>query len=416
MLDNLRALFKGYEDKVYLVGGTVRDTLLDKTPKDIDLLVKIEPEVLLNLGFKYIDPRTSIPIFTLSHEKLGRIEASLPRTERKIGDSHTDFEFKFDINLPIEDDLYRRDFTINSIAQDLTGKFIDPFDGISDLKMELLDVTNEIAFKEDPLRVYRALRFICKGFIPTPYLETLIQTIPTYTIPVERIYNEMMLAMKEDNAEQFFVHLVKLGIGQATFRFVHLMPYVPAGPEKYHGTDSVFTHSIDTMKRVMAVSDCPYTRFAAFFHDIGKILTPEEEWPHHYEHDYKGYAYCKKWLNKIKAEDKLKKIVEGVVSQHMRIDRIYEMKLRKKLELVNTAKQKGYLEALKIVHIADGNLSTEEAIKINLYIDTIESVIKLNIEQLGLTMEDFKDKSGEKIGEIVLSRRVYILKNLLDEK
>lgn len=148
----LKDIFQGDLDKVYVVGGGVRDVIFRTDPDDIDLLAVLPPKKLLERGFKYIDPRTAVPVFVMHHRILGKVEVALPRKEKKTGKGYNGFSFK--VIDDVREDLGRRDFTINAMEYNLaTEELIDPFGGRSDLSRGILRHVSE-AFVEDPLRVF----------------------------------------------------------------------------------------------------------------------------------------------------------------------------------------------------------------------------------------------------------------------
>lgn len=211
----LTGILKTDLDKVFLVGGCVRDILAGKAPEDIDLLAVLPPKRLLDLGCTYVDPKTTIPVFTMHRGDLGKIEIALPRGKESGPGAMSD----------VREDLRRRDFTINAMACRLsTGELIDPFNGRQDLKDRTIRHVSE-AFAEDPLRVFRAFRFACKGFTIAPETMDLIRTMDPELehIPPERIYNEMMKAMAEERPERFFIYLVKSGVSKDVFREIYRM-------------------------------------------------------------------------------------------------------------------------------------------------------------------------------------------------
>ena len=411
MLNTLKEVFGHHSDNVFLVGGTVRDIIQGHVPNDIDLVAKVEPGVLLSLGAKYIDPKTAFPVFALHHNTLGKIDIALPRLERSVGNKHQDFSIITSSDIPLEMDLLRRDFTINSMAMNLQGDIIDPYNGRIDLFNRILKHTSD-AFIEDSLRVFRAYRFSCKGFTIDEELIKVIKTMDITTLPGERVYNEMMKAMCYEYPENFFLNVRKLG-GYHFFKIIFKMDRVPAGPKQYHPEGSVFEHSIECLKKVKGLTNDPYIRLSVFLHDAGKVCTPKEEWPSHHGHD-DHYGDTLKMLNKLKAEKKTLKIVEGVIRSHMRAAKMKlgikdGMKKKKWLNITNKAISGGFLKALMHTVFIDADINISKELNLT------AKVIGMNIQDLGLTLDDLKDKTGESIKNMVHSARVRKLSKLIKE-
>ena len=200
---------------ILVVGGAIRDSLLGLTPKDIDFVaVGIRPESLLSRGFLQIG--RDFPVFL--HPK-SHAEVALARTERKIAEGHTGFTVHADPSVSLEDDLRRRDFTINAIALARDGTLTDPYGGQNDLSARKLQHVSD-AFSEDPLRVLRGIRFLAQlasfDFEPTPETVKLMRKmVPTFReLSVERIVSEIDRTLKAENPEAGLKWMPQLGITQ----------------------------------------------------------------------------------------------------------------------------------------------------------------------------------------------------------
>jgi tRNA nucleotidyltransferase (CCA-adding enzyme) len=409
MLDELRKIFGSLSTEVFLVGGVVRDMLDGLNPDDIDLVAKIPAERILALGAKYVDPKMGFPVFVLRHEKLGKIDIALPRSEKKTGPGHRGFAFDHNHQLPIEQDLARRDFTINSMAMTLDGTLIDPFGGKDDLEAGILRHTGD-AFLEDSLRVYRALRFTTLGYKLHKDTIDIVKTVDTSDIPPERIYHEMIKALKGDYPHMFFKHMVGFDICKDRFGVIHRMTGVPAGPHEFHPVEDVFTHCLNTLREVSLFSQSAVTRLSAFLHDVGKIETPKDTLPHHYRHEIIGPRIVYELLSSLRAPNRVTRAVSCVVKNHMKILRIKEMRPGKKLQLVKEVLDNKCCEAIIDVAKADvnrhiGRLAQKE-------MDKAKSVLRMNVSDLGLDTETLKNKEGNAISETVLAKRVTALKKL----
>jgi tRNA nucleotidyltransferase (CCA-adding enzyme) len=391
----LSGILKRDLGKVFLVGGCVRDILSGQDPEDIDLLTVLPPERLLDLGFTYVDPKTTIPVFTMHRGDLGKIEIALPRGERSGSG----------IMSEVREDLRRRDFTINAMACRLsTGELIDPFNGRRDLKDRIIRHVSE-AFADDPLRVFRAFRFACKGFTIAPETMGMIRAMDPELqhIPPERIYNEMMKAMGEGSPERFFIYLVKSGVSRDVFREIYRMPDVVAGPPEYHPEGSTFNHAVNVLKFVAGRTHCRYTRLAAFLHDIGKIETPGEELPKHIGHETRGIDVVRRFLNRLKGDNRCKKICTEITRHHMRAERFRHMRRGKQMRFVNALHKMDLIDPLLLVVEADYGKDISPAVA------PFREVAGYNTAELGLSAESFEGKSGEQIQDLILQRQLALV-------
>jgi tRNA nucleotidyltransferase (CCA-adding enzyme) len=403
-LNELKKLFGDRE--VYVVGGAVRDFLVGKTPNDVDLVGYLPIDFLEGLGCVFVDPKSCIPVFSLHHPVLGKIEIAHPRKERKVGNKHQDFEMETGSHVTLVDDLRRRDFTINSMAMDLDGKLIDPFGGQRHLgDMTLAPTSN--AFSEDPLRVIRALRFSARGFDLTPKLMIFMGRISLADLPVERIFNEIMKAMAEDHPEEFFKGLVSLGIAKELFASIHDMVDVPAGPEEFHPEGSLFNHSIEALQKTTELTKDPVSRLASFLHDLGKVETPKDELPAHHGHDKRNTV--ERFLNSLKANNHTVNVAKTVAAEHMRYHKLHEMKESKVLKLVYNLMTNKAVEAMDdLAHSDDPN---QFAMHKEL-VDKAVIVNKMNVVQLGLDVDELRARPGTTAAQMVLEARIRMLKKL----
>ena len=401
----LKDIFQEDLDKVYVVGGGVRDIISRTEPDDIDLLATLPPKRLLELGFKYVDPRTAVPVFVMHHKVLGKIEVALPRKEKKTGNGYSGFAFK--VIDDVHEDLKRRDFTINAMAYNLaTQELIDPYGGRSDLSRGILRHVSD-AFIEDPLRVFRAFRFACRGFIIAPETMDLIKTMDAEIkhLPPERIYNEMMRAMGERYPDMFFRCLIRSGIGRELFDEVYRMVDVMAGPPEYHPEGSTFNHAINVLTFVAEKTRCKYTRLAAFLHDIGKIETPKNELPRHIDHERRGIEVVQRFLSRLRGDNKCKKICMEITKHHMRAERFRHMRRGKQMRFVNALYKMDLVDPLLYVVEADYGKDISPAVA------PFREIAGYTTAELGLSAENFEGKSGEQIQDLILQRQLERLGN-----
>lgn len=322
-MEKIRKIFDFFKEKginVFLVGGAVRDILMGKEPKDVDMVALSDTKTLVAAGGKFVDPVSCIPVFLFNIEG-EKVEVALPRKEVKTGEGYKGFAFETE-GVTLEEDLQRRDFTINAIAMDSDGNIIDPFGGRIDIKNKTLRVVNPQAFAEDPLRVIRLCRFSCKGFTPTAETISLANRVSEAefkALPVERFTNELLKALTEPHTEKFFEVLIQIPTACKVF-FPELLKTVeiPAGPAEFHPEGSLFNHITETIRKCSE----PESKFMALVHDFGKLLTPAEMLPKHIGHDSKKAAeFVVEIFKKMKFPNKFIKLIPVAVEFHLKVQR-----------------------------------------------------------------------------------------------
>lgn len=288
--------------KSYLVGGAVRDELLGLAIKDRDwVTVGATPNELTQAGYQPVG--NDFPVFLHPDSKE---EYALARTERKTGAGYKGFECYFSPDVSLEDDLKRRDLTINAIAKDdSTGEIIDPYDGQSDLSNKWLRHVSE-AFCEDPLRVLRVARFYARfhhlGFKIHPETIRLMQAMSRSgelkTLTPERVFQEIQKALESPSPQAFLRGLRECGALAVLFPDIDRLYGVPA-TVKWHPEIDSGVHLEMVLAKVAELSQDTTIRFAALMHDLGKGITKRRYWPKHYGHEEAGaklvQAFCKTW-------------------------------------------------------------------------------------------------------------------------
>ncbi len=338
--------------KLYLVGGAIRDEIMGKEIYDKDYAVTgIEKEQFITLFPEAHSRGKSFEVFDIEGA-----EFALARTERKVGLGHKEFETKTSKDITIEEDLARRDITINAIAKEtLTGKIIDPFNGISDIKSKTIRATTS-AFIEDPLRVYRVARIAAKtGFSvenrTLELMESLKQELNT--LSKERVFNEFEKALETDKPSIFFNVLRNANVLDVHFKEIYDL-IGSLQPVEYHPEGDSYDHTMIVVDKAATLTKDTSIRFAALVHDLGKGVTPKSMYPHHYGHDEKGIEIVQKFGQRIGAPKKW--ISYGKVSstEHMKGGIFYKMTPAKKVSFIErVAKSKLGLHGLQIVVIAD---------------------------------------------------------------
>ena len=276
--------------QVYLVGGAVRDRLLGLPVGEKDwVVVGATPEVMEDAG--YIQVGKDFPVFLHPESKE---EYALARLERKSGRGHKGFVFDTTGSVTLEDDLQRRDLTINAMAEAGDGSLIDPYSGEEDLKARRLRHVSA-AFTEDPLRVLRtarfAARFASQGFTVAAETMALMQEMSSSgeleTLPGERVWQEILLALQTDAPDVFIQVLRDCGALQALLPEVDALFGVPQ-PPRHHPEVDTGVHVLLCLQQSVTLSDDPVVRYSVLMHDLGKALTDKKAWPSHHGHEKLG--------------------------------------------------------------------------------------------------------------------------------
>lgn len=311
--------------QVYKVGGAVRDALLGLDVADVDHVVTGSDEQhMLSLGFTKVG--RDFPVFL--HPKT-KEEYALARTERKKGNGYTGFECYFSKETTLQEDLKRRDLTINAMAEDDKGNVIDPYGGREDLQKRVLRHVSD-AFVEDPLRVLRVARFAAKlyhlGFKIAPTTQRLMRDMAESgelnTLTPERIWNELYKALITRNPEIFIEVLRDCGALKTVLPEVDALYGVP-GPKRWHPEIDSGVHTCLTLARVSCESEDPMVRFAMLCHDLGKGLTPVEQWPHHPLHHELGVKPLRTLCHRIKVPAQYENFAYKVVLYHSAMHHVY---------------------------------------------------------------------------------------------
>ena len=274
----------------YLVGGAVRDDLLGIADSDRDwVVVGATPQAMLDAGFTPVGK--DFPVFLHPATKE---EYALARTERKSGTGYKGFTVFATPDVTLEEDLQRRDLTINAIARDADGNLVDPWGGVSDLKNRILRHVSP-AFAEDPLRVLRVARFAARfadqGFTIAGETRTLMQNMSAsgeleHLVP-ERVWREFDKALHSDHAQVFIEVLHECGALAILLPEVDRLFGVPQPPQ-WHPEVDTGVHTLMSLRQSCLLSDDLAVRFATLMHDVGKGLTARDDWPQHIAHEHKG--------------------------------------------------------------------------------------------------------------------------------
>jgi len=314
--------------EIYLVGGAVRDQLLGLTIKDRDwVVVGATPKEMIQLNYAQVG--ADFPVFLHPETKE---EYALARTERKKGHGYQGFECHTSPEVSLEDDLLRRDLTINAMAVGSDKQIIDPFNGQADIKSKTLRHVSQ-AFTEDPLRILRVARFAARfeplGFHLASETLLLMQTMEksgeTKHLVAERVWQETERALKEDSAWIYFEILKETGSLLTLFPEIDALFGIPQ-PPKYHPEIDCGIHSFMSLKAACKLSKDSDVRFASLIHDLGKALSPQDNLPHHFGHEKKGLKPIKKLCQHLKAPNNYRELALLVSEFHTHVHKVKELK------------------------------------------------------------------------------------------
>ena len=313
---------------VYLVGGAVRDKLLNLPVKDRDwVVVGASPDQLLALGFKQVG--ADFPVFL--HPDTQE-EHALARTERKQGHGYQGFDVAFGPDVTLDEDLIRRDLTINAMALDDQGNLIDPYGGKQDLENKLLRHVSD-AFIEDPLRVLRVARFAARfhhlGFRIADETQKLMASITQSGeldhLTPERVWQETERALHETSPATYFSVLQKCGALAVCFPELNALFGVPQRPE-YHPEVDTGVHSLMSLEQAARLSVKSEVRFAALIHDLGKALTDQDNWPSHHGHENLGLPAVEQLCDRLKTPNSYRVLALKTCEFHTHVHRAKELK------------------------------------------------------------------------------------------
>jgi tRNA nucleotidyltransferase (CCA-adding enzyme) len=339
--------------KRYLVGGAVRDRLLGLPPGDRDWVVVGETQASMEAaGFKAVG--RDFPVFLDPHT--GE-EHALARTERKSGRGYRGFVVDADPSVTLEEDLQRRDFTINAIAQDEDGNLVDPYGGARDIQARVLRHVGP-AFCEDPLRVLRAARFMARfadlGFTVAPETLALMRGMAASgelsELTPERVWQELRRALACRTPSAFIHTLHEADALQAVLPEVEALYGVPQRAEYHPEVDTgVHIELVCDMAAQLAPGD-DLIGFAALTHDLGKALTPEHVLPKHLGHEQAGVAPLRRLCDRLKVPTEYRQLAEAVCREHLNVHRFEELRARTVYELL--ARCDGFRKPARIAQMA----------------------------------------------------------------
>lgn len=324
--------------KTFLVGGAVRDLLLNYQVKEKDWVVIGEtPKSMLEHGFTCVGKDFPVFLHPQNHE-----EYALARTERKIAPGYKGFAVHSSPQVTLEQDLIRRDLTINAMAMDEHGNIIDPYKGQKDLEKKLLRHVSP-AFSDDPVRILRVARFAARyshlGFtIAAETLQLMKQMVrhneTTYLV-AERVWTELSRALAEKTPVAFFSTLKECQALDSIFPEINKLFGVPQ-PKKYHPEIDTGIHSLLSLEQATKLSTNPKVRLAALLHDLGKAKTDKSKWPSHHGHEYQGLIVLEKFCSRLKIPKTFKVLATQVMRYHTCCHHIFTLSPNKIVDMLNS--------------------------------------------------------------------------------
>ena len=402
--------------QIYLVGGAVRDKLLNYPVIEQDwVVVGATPKDLIDKGFKQVGK--DFPVFL--HPETGD-EYALARTERKSGAGYYGFEVFTSKEVSLEDDLIRRDLTINAMALDDNERLFDPYNGKQDLENKILRHISP-AFSEDPLRVFRVARFAARyhhlGFTIAPGTKELMIQLSKSgelkALNAERIWKETSRALGEKSPQIYFQTLKDCGGLVDWFPEIDCLWGIP-NPEKWHPEIDTGVHTMMVLEQCALLTEDSVTRYAALCHDLGKGETPHEQWPSHRGHEKEGVTVIEKMSSRIKAPMVYVQLAKIVSEFHLHLHRVEDLTPKtivKVLERTDAFRKPERFEQLLIACEADyrGRTGFEKR-------DYPQSDI---MRKAHLTCQNISTKeiveagyTGAQIGKEIHRQRVSLVKHL----
>jgi tRNA nucleotidyltransferase (CCA-adding enzyme) len=402
--------------EIYLVGGAVRDELLDRSVSERDwVVVGATPAELESRGYRPVGK--DFPVFL--HPQTGE-EYALARLERKVAPGYRGFTTEFSPSVTLEQDLARRDLTINAMARDIAGNIIDPFGGRGDLDKRLLRHVSP-AFVEDPVRILRVARFIARfahlGFSVAPETLTLMRRMvdsgEADALVPERVWRELSRALDEPTPRAAIELLREVGALRVILPELDALFGVPQRPE-WHPEVDTGEHTLLALQVAASRGASQAVRFAVLVHDLGKALTPRAEWPRHHAHEALGLPAIEALCARLRVPQEHRELGLLASRFHTHVHRGLELRTSTLLELLEhcdafrrPARFVEFLEACECD--ARGRLGFAE--KPYPQRARVEQAFEI-ARSISLTESEREGLDGAAIGERLRSKRLAALKRI----
>jgi len=402
--------------QVYLVGGAVRDRLLRREVKERDwVVVGATPGELERAGF--IPVGRDFPVFL--HPKT-KEEHALARLERKVGPGYRGFTTEFAPDVKLEDDLRRRDLTINAMAEDSNGNIIDPYGGRRDLDARLLRHVSE-AFAEDPVRILRVARFAARyaslGFVVADetlaLMRGMVEAGEANALVSERVWAETEKALGEPRPDVFISVLRACGALKVVYPEIDALFGVPQ-PEKWHPEIDAGVHQLLALREAVNLGGGVAVRFAVLMHDLGKAATPAEVLPSHHGHEGAGAALVEQLAARLRVPNYLRELAVITARFHTHVHRALELRADTVLRTLENC------DALRRPErFADFLLACEADARGRAGLEAREYPQRAFFAQareraaaVGLSDDERRGLTGEQIGQELRRRRMAVIESL----
>jgi tRNA nucleotidyltransferase (CCA-adding enzyme) len=402
--------------QVYLVGGAVRDRLLGRPVSERDwVVVGATPEELSRAG--YIPVGRDFPVFLHPRTKE---EHALARLERKVGPGYRGFSTEFSPDVTLEDDLRRRDLTINAMAEDSAGNIIDPHGGQRDLEARLLRHVSP-AFAEDPVRILRVARFAARyaplGFQVADETLALMQRMVSAgeaaALVPERVWTETEKALGEPRPDVFIEVLRACGALAVILPEVDALFGVPQ-PQKWHPEVDTGVHQLLALREAVRLGGNVSARFAVLMHDLGKGVTPPEVLPSHHGHEGAGVALVEQVADRLRIPNHFRELAIMTARYHTHVHRALELRadtLLRALEACDALRRPERFADFLLACEADARgrkgLENRDYPQRVYFARARDAVAAVN-----LAPEERTGLSGEQIGQALRKRRIAAIEAL----
>jgi tRNA nucleotidyltransferase (CCA-adding enzyme) len=402
--------------QVYLVGGAVRDRLLGREVSERDwVVVGATPGELERAGF--IPVGRDFPVFL--HPKT-KEEHALARLERKVAPGYRGFTTEFSPDVKLEDDLRRRDLTINAMAQDSAGNIVDPYGGQRDLEARRLRHVSE-AFAEDPVRILRVARFAARyaplGFQIADETLTLMRQMvadgEANALVAERVWTETEKALGEPCPEVFISVLRDCGALKVVYPEIDALFGVPQ-PEKWHPEIDTGIHQLMALREAVKLGGGVAVRFAVLMHDLGKGVTPADKLPSHPGHEDAGVALVEQLAARLRVPNHLRELAVMTARYHTHVHRASDLRadtVLKTLEGCDALRRPERFEDFLLACEADAR--GRKGLEMRDYPQRqYFAAARTAVAAVLLTPEERTGLSGEQIGQELRKRRVAAIETL----
>ncbi len=403
--------------QVYRVGGAVRDRLLGLPVSDRDwVVVGATPEELRARGFREVGRDFPVFLHPRTHE-----EYALARTERKTGPGYRGFAVHAGPDVTLEEDLRRRDLTINAMAETPAGELVDPYGGRRDLEARLLRHVSP-AFAEDPLRILRVARFAAR-FAPLGFrvaqetlalMQRMVEAGEVDALVPERVWKETERALGEASPRTYIEVLRRCGALARLFSEIDRLFGVPQ-PSRHHPEIDTGRHTLLALDQACRLSEDRRVRFAVLVHDLGKGLTPRDQWPHHYGHEKRGAVLVDALCRRLRIPNAYRDLARQVARYHVLVHRAETLRpatLLKTLEGLDALRNPKHLDPFLLACEADarGRAGLEDrpypqAQRLRLALTAARSVETAPLRAQGL--------AGAALGEALRQRRLQAIARAL---